>query len=105
MVSSPWHGEDFDFESCHPYLKAIISFCDISKLSPSKRGSPLSLINWAEAVWRIPSADQAYDGARKRATPLLEKDYKELKFILENMSSPQGLEAVRNMSSSCNSTD
>lgn len=102
MVSSPWHGEDFDFESCHHYLKTIVSYCEMAKSSPSKRGSPLSLINWAEALWRIPSADQAYDGARKRATPALEKDYKELKFIIENVNSLQGLEALRNMSDSCN---
>jgi hypothetical protein len=102
FLSSPWHGEDFDWESCRHYLTAIISYCEMAKSSPCKPGSPLSSINWAEAHWRIPSADQSYDGARKRATPALEKDYNELKFILENMNSLQGLEALRNISDGCN---
>jgi hypothetical protein len=104
FLSSPWHGEDFNEESCHHYLTAIISYCEMAKSLPCKPGSPLNSINWAEAHWRIPSADQSYDGARKRATPALEKDYNELKFILENMNSLQGLDAIQNIigSDSCN---
>jgi hypothetical protein len=71
-------GGDFDYNATSKLFTEIEEFC-------KHRACPLSqgLLGgvsqdeekWAEAVWRIPTADQEYRGMRFRASKSIRGDY------------------------------
>ena len=75
---------DFNYDNASALLEDIEEFCKPSQGSSSERSEDTE--NWAEAVWRIPYADQMWTTNRQcRATNEAAEGYKELKQRIANL--------------------